>query len=136
MIQEVSKRKLAFYVYARLTYVGQAAVVPPSAVALTAFIRQPPLDPLLKKEGKPIIPLYQDGVFRRNSLGGLLRSNLNLCHAERSRSMRIESIMKKKSKSEIARLTYVGQAAVVHRSVDSLAMTAGCGLRLIQFACD
>ena len=52
MIQEASKRKLAFYVFARQTLVGQA---------LTAFIRQPPLDPLLEKEGKPINPLYQEG---------------------------------------------------------------------------
>ncbi|MCH8288522.1 MAG: hypothetical protein IID12_05380 [Candidatus Marinimicrobia bacterium] len=57
-IESIMKKKSKSEI-ARLTYVGQAAVVPPSAVALTAFIRQPPLDPLLKKEGKPIIPLYQ-----------------------------------------------------------------------------
>ena len=63
MIQEVSKRKLAFYVFARQTLVGQA---------LTAFIRQPPLDPLLEKEGKPINPLYQEGVCQEFSCNLLI----------------------------------------------------------------
>ncbi len=93
MTQEMSKRKLAFYVFARskatkqsrfidiqdiceiaavvhrsvdsLAMTAGCGLVPTSlarlSLALTAFIRQLPLDPLLEKEGKPIIPLYQEG---------------------------------------------------------------------------